>query len=308
MNDICRIISQFPESKDNVSIALIEISPTLKQVQQKLLCEQPQSNTSRYGFPIHWYNNLDELSFHSGFSVFLAHEFFDALPIHKFKRDANGEWREVLIDLERTTDSSSRLRYVLSRHATPASKAYVPHSLKANDFEMCPDAVLLMNAIAKRLNSADGLLLTCDYGFSRLTEREAIVRDTFRSFRNHQQWNPLSEPGSADLTADVDFDFLERLVRKQATCFGPITQKQFLLCLGAHIRLAQLMRKATDEQTRQQLQSGLRMLLQDMGEKFKFFAVFPEKSAKIFENDPPAAFHTTAAAATSKVSLESVDK
>lgn len=35
-------------------------------------------------------------------------------------------------------------------------------------------------------------------------------RDTFRGFRDHSLWDPLKEPGTADLTADVDFDYLKK--------------------------------------------------------------------------------------------------
>ena len=47
---------------------------------------------------------------------FSAHEFFDALGVNKFQKVDN-EWREVLIDVDETGD---RLRYIISRNATPA--------------------------------------------------------------------------------------------------------------------------------------------------------------------------------------------
>lgn len=292
MDDICRIISKFPEAKQNVHIHLVEVSPALKKVQHQTLGCDVSSQLSKYGFPVTWHGDLDEISSNGGFSIYLAHEFLDALPIHKFKRDADGNWREILIDCKRSGANSYQLNYVLSRHATPASKAFVPAQIESDQFEYCPDAMLLLNRLAKRLNQNPGLFLACDYGFSRQVDQLAsISRDTFRSFKNHQQWDPLMEPGTADLTADVDFDAIKTLVQDKVTCFGPITQKQFLLCLGAHIRLVHLMKQTPDDQTRANLQSGVKMLLHDMGSKFKFFAMFPKSFSNLFENDPPAAFH-----------------
>ena len=44
-----------------------------------------------------WHESLRTVP--KGFSLFLAHEFFDALPVHKFVRTAEG-WREILIDID----------------------------------------------------------------------------------------------------------------------------------------------------------------------------------------------------------------
>ena len=45
-----------------------------------------------------------------------AHEFFDALAVNKFQK-VDGEWREVLVDVDETGE---RLRYIISRNATPS--------------------------------------------------------------------------------------------------------------------------------------------------------------------------------------------
>lgn len=91
MSDICRVVSKLGCDQKNTTIHLVEISPYLKQVQVKLLCPQAdvehdnQYILSQSGLPIRWYNHLDEVPICNGFTVYVANEFFDALPIHKFQ-------------------------------------------------------------------------------------------------------------------------------------------------------------------------------------------------------------------------------
>ena len=83
---------------------------------------------------LNFHHRLDQVP--KEFSFFIAHEFFDALPIHKFvrvppseddvhatenssggdaKNATNAKWREVLVDVDEKED----LRFVRARHPTP---------------------------------------------------------------------------------------------------------------------------------------------------------------------------------------------
>lgn len=129
MSDVLRVFSKLKINEPDFSVNLVEVSPYLSNVQEKCLCktvnkkisELPEDSQyykeseSLYGSPVRWYNNISDVP--RTFTLFLAHEFFDALPIHKLVKVDQG-WREVLIDLNR---EDSTLRYVLSRERTPAS-------------------------------------------------------------------------------------------------------------------------------------------------------------------------------------------
>ena len=45
---------------------------------------------TKLGFPITWYRDLDSVPETSGFTCYIAHEFLDALPVHKFRRNEKG--------------------------------------------------------------------------------------------------------------------------------------------------------------------------------------------------------------------------
>lgn len=79
-----------------------------------------KTNTSTTGSPVFWYNHLSLVP--KAFTLYLAHEFFDVLPIHKIQKTKEG-WREILIDLDEG-DGPHHLRYVLSKSETPATKIF----------------------------------------------------------------------------------------------------------------------------------------------------------------------------------------
>jgi SAM-dependent MidA family methyltransferase len=57
------------------------------------------------------------------FSLIVANEYLDALPVHQFSRRAGGEWREVMVDMKANSD---RLQWRLSAGDTINSKAWLP--------------------------------------------------------------------------------------------------------------------------------------------------------------------------------------
>ncbi len=74
-----------------------------------------ESMSLQHGCRVRWYHRLTDVP--RSFTLFLAHEFFDALPVHKLVKTEQG-WREVLVDLDPT--QPGHFRYVLSRERTPA--------------------------------------------------------------------------------------------------------------------------------------------------------------------------------------------
>lgn len=82
---------------------MVEISPALSTIQAQNLCTYIEENNpadfktltqensighykkgiTEDGVEVYWYYSVTDIP--KKFSVFLAHEFFDALPIHKFQ-------------------------------------------------------------------------------------------------------------------------------------------------------------------------------------------------------------------------------
>lgn len=148
---------------------------------------------------ISWYEHLKEVP--AQFSLYLAHEFFDALPIHKYQKTENG-FKEILIDV----DEQNNFKYVLSTKELPPSVKLLlnDEDLKGlENVEFSLESILLVEHLADRINEDGGIALIADYG------KYGQPGDSFRGFKKHKLHDPLVEPGSADLTADVDFNLLK---------------------------------------------------------------------------------------------------
>lgn len=114
--DILRVFKHFQALK-SANVSLVEVSPVLSDLQARKLCvqtvlfEDPNNPVYREGtsvahrVPIKWYRDLKLVP--RMFTLLIAHEFFDALPIHKFRK-TNFGYREVLIDIDKGADMNFR--------------------------------------------------------------------------------------------------------------------------------------------------------------------------------------------------------
>uniref|UniRef100_A0A8C3CX95 Protein arginine methyltransferase NDUFAF7 n=1 Tax=Cairina moschata TaxID=8855 RepID=A0A8C3CX95_CAIMO len=278
-DDILRVFKQLASllSKCDVSIHLVEVSPKLSETQAQMLTGgKVQSNSedepaymkgiSKTGIPIYWYRGIQDVP--QGYSFYVAHEFLDALPIHKFQRTEKG-WREVLVDID--PEAPDQLRFVLSPSSTPATENFIQPEETRDHVEVCPEAGVLIQRLASRIEKDGGAALIADYG------HDGTKTDTFRGFRNHKLHDVLKAPGTADLTADVDFSYLRKMAQGKIATLGPIKQREFLKNMGVDLRMQVLLQNSRDSATREQLLHSYDMLMnpKKMGDRFHFFALLP---------------------------------
>ncbi|KAK4878097.1 hypothetical protein RN001_010603 [Aquatica leii] len=288
--DILRVFDKFDMSK-YVTVHLVEVSPRLTEIQAKNLCFRVmvesknvyvQHGVTTQGVPIYWYKHLDDVP--KQFTLFLAHEFFDALPIHQFKKTDKG-YREVLVDID--PNDEKKFRYVLSHSETLTGRLLIDQQEIRQYVEVSPEALGIVNKMGSRIESDGGLALIVDYGHN------GIGNDSFRAFKNHHLHNPLVEPGSADLTADVDFAAIKKAALKgnEVLVFGPITQRQFLMNMGIDFRLERL-KETANVQQKESLDYSYGMLVNadQMGERFKFLGIVPKSLSVILNRYPISGF------------------
>lgn len=161
---------------------LVEISPYLSELQAKRLCCQHtetkkedldtvpyyRKGESVSGIEIFWYRELKHVP--KSFSIFLAHEFFDALPIHKFQHNDDNSWQEILIDVDKTKEN--QFRFVASNVVTPMlglfrTRPWIDKDVRLpNHIEYSPDIEQIVDSMANRIEEDGGFALIMDYGHS----------------------------------------------------------------------------------------------------------------------------------------------
>ena len=257
MADALRAAATVPEFIAAALIDLVETSPVLRNHQKKALGADG----------ITWHNTIDTVP--SDPCLYIANEFFDALPIDQFVKTEMA-WNRRCVGVDPSTD---RLCVVIDE--TPIkTEGLIPPSVTAappgSVFEVCPAGLEIAATIGNRLATDAFAALIIDYGHSRPSSGE-----TLQAVRGHKYHDVLDNPGDADLTAHVDFRALSKAARSAgATAFGPIPQGDFLSNLGIESRTSRL---AANQETAQKnlLDSGCHRLIDanGMGTLFKVLAL-----------------------------------
>ncbi len=207
MQDMLRLAARVaPDFHAAASVHLIETSARLRAEQALRV---PQAS---------WHMVLADVP--RGPLILIANEFLDALPVRQFILREHG-WRERFVQdgafqEEDAADPgiAAQPGCVVERHE--AAQAWIG--------ELCP---LLL---------AGGAALILDYGSA-----ETAPGDSLQALRGGKPADPLRDPGSADLTAHVDFAGLSAVARRAgAQVWGPVPQGVFLGQLGLGARTAQL--------------------------------------------------------------------
>lgn len=256
MADALRAAATVPEFRAAADIHLVETSPALRKCQSDTL---GAANVT-------WHDSFDLVP--GGPMLLLANEFFDALPVQQYVQ-TGGSWRRRHVDIDSTGNG---LRFVLSDDAAP--DADLPAAARQADegmvCEICRDGIALAAEIGERLEAQGGAALIIDYGPAR-----SGPGDSLQAVRGHAVHDVLREPGSADLTAHVDFESLARsALSSGASAYGPVLQGTFLKRLGIEARMEGLCDNAPPHRARD-IRSGCRRLTDPtaMGMLFKAMAL-----------------------------------
>ena len=230
-----------PDFAAALQLHLVENSPRLRTVQAAKL---PGAT---------WHDTLDTLP--PGPLLLLANEFLDALPIRQFVRRGSG-WAE---------------RYVADGAFTEQPAAALDRAADDGEVvEVDEVAITLTTALAERIAAQGGAALFIDYG-----PATSAPGDSLQALRGGTAANPLADPGSADLTAHVDFAALAQAARSVgAAVHGPLPQGLFLARLGLFQRTGALARTQQPATASRLLESAKRLAEPDqMGRLFKVLAV-----------------------------------
>ena len=243
---------------------LVEASPTLRTAQRKALT----------GYDVTWHDHADTLPQAPLYLV--ANEFFDALPIRQFIRQGRG-WAETRVG----ADADALVLGLSEPVALEALSHRLADTKDGDVIELRPAADPVMAQVSARIAAHGGAAVIIDYG------DWASLGDTFQAVKAHTSCDPLEAPGTADLTAHVDFAALAAA----STC--PVshmtTQGALLHRLGIGPRAQKLAEKLDDAGDQIGLEAHLAAYQRltdpaQMGTLFKAIALYPHGDA------PPPGF------------------
>jgi SAM-dependent MidA family methyltransferase len=257
MHDALRAAKVLKGFYDAVVLHLVEISPALREIQERRLAEAE--------VPLMWHDKLEDVP--AGASIIVANEFIDALPVHQVVKQADG-WHERVVVV--ATDGD--LAIEPSRKPLASFDTSMPRQLRQAPvgaiYEWRADALGLELG---RRTRREGAALIIDYGHAHFG-----LGDTLQAVARHSFTDPLRAPGQADLTAHVDFEALAQCAETMgARIHGPIPQRDLFLRLGIEKRAVALKAGASQDKAAA-IESALSRLIgggaKGMGELFKAIA------------------------------------
>ena len=247
---------------------ILEVSADLRARQREAIAERMPGELGR----VQWLEGLPAQPLRG---VIVGNEVVDALPVERFRREAEGVSRAVVTE----TPAGLTLDWAPAppglSGAVAALEARLGRRLAPGYVsELSLGLAGWMGDVGAALG--EGFLLLADYGFSE-SEYYAPERSggTFRChYRHRAHEDALLWPGLQDLTAWVDFTALaEAGLAAGLDLVGYTTQAHFLIAAGLEAELAELAGPDTlDERQRLSLSAEVKTLTLpgEMGEAFRF--------------------------------------
>ncbi|MGL1919524.1 MAG: SAM-dependent methyltransferase [Hyphomicrobiales bacterium] len=254
MADILRSMAKF-KTKFKLHIHMVEMSPKLIEMQREKLAE--------FDDEISWHSNLDELklSLNSAPCLFVANEFFDALPIDQYEFLDNA-WYQRMV-----TEKDSEISPTISMKPVEPQLPKILEGRAADGaiFENSPASLYYLDKVIEILQQQRGNALIIDYGHDGHG-----FGDTLQAVKQHKFAKIFDNLGEQDITAHVNFTALKEHAEQNNIVASPVvTQANFLGDLAIGLRAQMLIRKNPDKEL--EIAQALHRLIDEeqMGNLFK---------------------------------------
>ena len=255
MYQMIKVFERFNKFRESSNYFILEKSQFLKKIQKKKL------NSHK----ITWLNSINKLK--NGPNIFLANEFFDALPIKQFIKK-NNKWYEKSI--KKNNINKFEFVNVITNIKNLEKKIEINLSKNQKIIEFSPLTYDYLNIISKKINTFQGGLLIVDYGYLKKK-----MRDSLQSIYKHKFNNILDNFSKSDITYNLNFFLLKKIVKKlNLKVVGLTSQRNFLTKLGILDR-AEILAKNLQFSKKADIYYRIKRLIDRnfMGELFKVMFV-----------------------------------
>ena len=255
MKVIIATLKSFPECANSCNFQIHEKSIFLTNQQQQNLKSDD----------VTWVDDINKTN--SNPTIFLANEFFDALPIKQFFRKKK-DWFERFVDLKEISKAKFK------EHITDIKK--IEKNLKfeisknQDIIEYSPLSFKYLKDICNIIKKNDGGILVIDYGYLN-----SKMHETLQAVNNHKYSNVLEDIGDSDITYNINFNLFEKFVAQFNNLDSIVSnQKKFLSSMGI-VQRAEIVSENKPFSKKSDLFYRIRRLIDEkqMGELFKVMLV-----------------------------------
>ena len=255
MKVLIESFKNFPVFLKSCNFIIHEKSPFLKKIQKKKLAKNKTV----------WISNLNKLN--NVPCLFIANEFFDAIPIKQFLKKSN-IWFERYVIL----DHQNKGKYINKKFNMNRFEKKLDFEISKNQnfIEYSEIGFNYFKRISKIIKKNNGGLLLIDYGYN-----EKKMKNTLRAISKHKFVNIFDNIGNVDITHNLNFELFKIFTKKMGGLTNNLTtQRKFLLRLGIKER-AEIISENQSFLKKADIYHRLQKLIgkKQMGELFKVMLI-----------------------------------
>ena len=246
---------KFPFFISRCTIFIYEKSP-------KLIKEQRKNIKFKN---IKWITSLEKLN--KSPSIYLANEFFDALPIKQFSKNKNS-WFEKFVHFY----SNKKAKFINKRVDIKKVEKKINYKFsdKQNFLEYSPLGFKYLKDIFKFIKKNNGGLLIIDYGYF-----DKKMQDTLQAIYRKRYSKVLENIGKSDITYNINYYFIKKIAENfKELNINFTSQKKFLTNLGIRQRAEIICKNKTFSETSDIFYRLKRLIdKKEMGDLFKVMLI-----------------------------------
>ena len=260
MRVLVNTFNKFPQFKKSCKINILEKSQLLKKTQKNNIKNKK----------IKWLDDLNDLNNFP--CIFIANEFFDALPIKQFlKKDKR--WYERYVDFS----NNKKLQYLDIPFDMQKFEKKIKFkiSYKQKFIEYSPLATQYLKNIIDKIKLNSGGILIIDYAY---LEKE--MKNTLQAVSKHKYCDVLKNFRNSDITYNLSFNLINSMINKLGSYSSrSTTQKEFLTRLGI-LKRAEILSKNMPFSEKADIYFRIKRLIDEnqMGHLFKVMFITNHKN------------------------------
>ena len=260
MKVLIESFQNFPVFFKSCNFIIHEKSPLLKKIQKKTLVKTKTV----------WISNVSNMK--NTPCIFIANEFFDAMPIKQFFKKENKWFEKFVCITHHNKGTYTSKKFNMNKLE---KKINFKISKNQNFIEYSELGFDYLKNISQIIKKNDGGMLLIDYGYT-----QKRMKNTLQAISKHKFVNIFDNIGNADITHNLSFELFKNFVKKMGGLTNNLTtQRKFLINMGIEER-AEMISKNKNFLKKADIYYRLKRLIDEkqMGNLFKVMLIKNNKN------------------------------